>query len=197
MIKVYASKGTRSLRVLWALEELGAPYEVVALTFPPRVHHPDYFAISPAGALPAMEDGDLTLIESLAICEYLNSRFGGPLVVRADEPGFADYLQFLHFGEGTLSPPLAWARRFGPRLDAALAEGRAAFALRLGVIERVLADGRAFLAAGRLTLADLSVGYVLGLSELSGLHELLPVSVLAYEAGLKTRPAYQRAVAAV
>ena len=40
MIKVYASKGTRSQRVLWALEELSAPYEVVGMTFPPRVHHP-------------------------------------------------------------------------------------------------------------------------------------------------------------
>jgi hypothetical protein len=81
MIKVYAAAGTRSCRVLWALEELGAPYEVVALKFPPRVHHPDFLAISPAGALPAIQDGDATLIESLAIGEYLNRKFGGDLVV--------------------------------------------------------------------------------------------------------------------
>lgn len=195
MIKVYAAQGTRSQRVLWALEEMAAPYEVVALTFPPRIHHPDFLAISPAGALPAMQDGENTLIESLAICEYVNRKFGGDLVVAPDEPGYFNYLQFLHFGESTLTAPLAWARRFGPRLDAARSEGREAFGLRLAVIERALADGREFLAAGRLTLADISVGYALGLSALSGLHDLLPASVLAYEDHLKARPAYQRAYA--
>jgi glutathione S-transferase len=195
MIKVYAAAGTRSRRVLWALEELGAPYEVVALKFPPRVHHPEFLAISPAGALPAIQDGEATLIESLAIGEYLNRKFGGDLVVAPEEAGHLEYLQLLHFGESTLAPPLAWARRFGPRLDAALADGREAFTLRLRVIERALADGREFLAAGRLTLADISVGYTLGLSELSGLHELLPPAVLAYEDRLKARPAYKRACA--
>jgi glutathione S-transferase len=193
MIKVYAARGTRSLRVLWTLEELGAPYEVIALKFPPRLHHPEFLAISPAGALPAIQDGEATLIESLAIGEYLCRKFNGDLVVAPDEAGHLDYLQLLHFGEATLAPPLAWARRFGPRLDAARAEGREAFALRLRVIDRVLADGREFLAAGRLTLADVSVGYTLGLSELSGLHDLLPPAVLAYEVRLKSRPAYQRA----
>jgi glutathione S-transferase len=195
MIKVYAARGTRSLRVLWTLEELGAPYDVIALKFPPRLHHPEFLAISPAGALPAIQDGETTLIESLAIGEYLCRKFDGDLVVASGEAGHLDYLQLLHFGESTLAPPLAWARRFGPRLDAALAEGRAAFALRLAVIERALGDGREFLAAGRLTLADISVGYTLGLSELSGLHDLLPPRVLAYEARLKARPAYQRAAA--
>ena len=195
MIKVYAAPGTRSQRVLWALEELGAPYEVVAMTFPPRVHHPEFLAISPAGALPAIQDGETTLIESLAICEYLNRKFGGDLVVAPDAPGYLDYLQLLHFGESTLTPPLAWARRFGPRLASALADAREVFALRLGVIENTLADGRAFLAAGRPTLADISVGYALGLSSLSGLHDLLPTRVLAYEDRLKARPAYQRAYA--
>ena len=195
MIKVYASRGTRSQRVFWALEELGAPYEVIAMTFPPRVHHPEFLAISPAGALPAIQDGETTLIESLAICEYLNRKFGGDLVVASDAPGYLDYLQLMHFGESTPTPPLAWARRFGPRLDSALADAREAFALRLGVVERTLADGRDFLAAGRLTLADISVGYALGLSALAGLHDLLPGPVLAYEDRLKARPAYQRAYA--
>ena len=150
---------------------------------------------SPAGALPAIQDGETTLIESLAICEYLNRKFGGDLVVAPDEPGYLDYLQLLHFGESTLTPPFAWARRFGPRLDSALADAREAFALRLGVIESTLADGRHFLAAGRLTLADISVGYALGLSALSGLHDMLPTSVLAYEDRLKARPGFQRAYA--
>lgn len=195
MIKVYASGGARSRRVLWTCEEIGAPYEVVSLRFPPRLHHPEFLQISPAGAVPAMEDGEVRLIESLAICEYVCRKHGGDLVVEADEPGYWDYLQFLQFGEATLAPPLGWARRLGPYSDKVLAEARETFAIRLKVIERALEDGREFLAAGRLTLADVSVGYALGLSELTGLNELIPPIVLAYQDGLKARPAYQRAYA--
>ena len=195
MIKVYASGATRSRRVLWALEEVGAPYEVVALKFPPRIHHPEFLAISPAGALPVIEDGEVRLMESLAICEYVGRKFGGRLVVSPDEPGFTDYLQYLHFGEGTLAPPLGWARRLGAMSEKVVAEAREVFALRLQVIERALDDGRAFLAAGRLTIADISVGYTLGLSAVSGLNDLIPPAVAAYETRLKARPAYQRAYA--
>jgi glutathione S-transferase len=195
MIKVYASGATRSRRVLWALEELGGAYEVVPLKFPPRVHHPEFLEINPAGVLPAIQDGDVTLIESLAICMYVNRKLGGDLVVQEEEPGYLDYIQLLHFGEASLAPPLGWARRFGPRLEEVMAEARETFALRLSVVERTLADGREFLAAERLTLADLSVGYALGLSKLSGLYEVVPPSVVHYHGRLQARPAYRRAYA--
>jgi glutathione S-transferase len=195
MIKVYASGAARSRRVLWACEELGAPYEVAELKFPPRLHHPEFLAVSPAGAVPAIEDGDRRMIESLAICEYVSRRHGGSLTVEPDQPGYWDYLQFLHFGDATLAPPLGWARRLGGYSEKIVEDARTAFSLRLAVVARALADGREFLAAGRLTLADISVGYALGLSELSGLHDLLPPEVAAYEGRLKARPAYQRAYA--
>lgn len=196
MIRVYASGGARSRRVLWALEEVGAKYEVVTLAFPPRLNEPEYVEMNPAAAVPAIRDGDTILIESLAICEYVARKYGGDLVVAPTEPGFLDYLQYLHFGESTLTPPLGWMARFGrgeKRLEPVVAEARETFALRLKAIDRLLSDGREYLAAGRLTLADLSVGYGLGLSELMGLHDLLPPSVLAYQDRLKARPAYQRA----
>lgn len=174
MIKVYASGGARSRRVLWTCEELAAPYEVVELKFPPRLHHPEFLDISPAGAVPAMEDGEVRLIESLVICEYIDRKFGGGLALDPADADYWTYQQLLHFGEGTLAPPLGWARRLGGYSDKVVEDARAAFALRLRVIEQALSDGREFLAAGRLTLADVSVGYALGLSELSGLHELLP-----------------------
>jgi glutathione S-transferase len=184
--------------VLWALEEAGAPYEVVTLAFPPRQNEPEYLEMNPAAAVPAIRDGDRILIESLAICEYVARKFRADLVVEPHEDGFLDYLQLLHFGESTLSPPLGWIARFGrgeKRLDPVVTEARETFALRLKAVERTLEDGREFLAAGRLTLADLSVGYALGLSQLMGLHDLLPASVTAYEVRLQARPAYQRAYA--
>jgi glutathione S-transferase len=148
--------------------------------------------------VPAIRDGDVILIESLAICEYVARKHGSDLVVAPTEEGFLDYLQYLHFGESTLTPPLGWMARFGRgdrRLEPVVAEARETFALRLKAIDRLLEDGREFLAAGRLTLADLSVGYGLGLSELLGLDDLIPESVAAYQQRLKARPAYQRAYA--
>ena len=197
-IRVYASGGARSRRVLWALEEIGARYEVVTLAFPPRLNEPEYVEMNPAAAVPAIRDGDTILIESLAICEYVARKFGSDLVVAPTESGFLDYLQYLHFGESTLTPPLGWVARFGrgaKRLEPVVAEARETFALRLKALDRLLVDGREFLAADRLTLADLSVGYGLGLSALLGLDDLLPESVRSYEDRLKARPAYQRAYA--
>jgi len=199
LIRVYASGGARSRRVLWALEEAGARYEVVTLAFPPRLNEPQYVELNPAAAIPAIRDGDAIIIESLAICEHIARKFRADLVVGPDEAGFLEYLQLLHFGESTLTPPLGWMARFGRgerRLEPVVAEARETFALRLKAIDKALEDGRAFLAAGRLTLADLSVGYALGLSELMGLHDLLPPAIAAYERRLKARPAYKRAYAA-
>ena len=196
MIRIYGVGGARSRRVIGACEEIGVGYELVPMTMPTRVNHPEYLQISPAGALPAIEDGSVRMIESLAICEHIARKYGGDLIPRPDEAGFTDYLQYLFFGEATLAPPLTWVRRFGPDLDKAAADGRETFALRLSVISRALADGRPYLAAGRLTLADISVGYTLGLARLFGLGDLIPAEVAAYEDRLKARPAYQRAYAA-
>lgn len=195
MIKVYAAGGARSRRVLWALEEVGAPYEVVTVTFPPRLNEPGYLAINPTGAVPAITDGDLALGESLAICEYVSRKFGGNLTVAPDGPAYYDYLQLLHFGEATLAPPLGWIRRFAGTPNA-LTDSREMFGARLALVAAKLADGRPYLAADRLTLADISVGYTLGLSDLFGIHDLVPPAVAAYEDRLKARPAYQRAYTA-
>ena len=195
MIKVYASGGARSRRVLWALEEAGAPYEVVTLQFPPRVHHPEYLKINPTGAIPAITDGDMTLTESLAICEYVARKHGSDLIVMPDHPDYYNYLQLMYFGEATLAPPLGWARRFASH-PTGVSDAREKFGERLEFLEVALADGREYLVAGRLTLADISVGYTLGLSELFGLHDVIPPAIVAYEDRLKARPAYQRAYSA-
>lgn len=195
MIRIYGSGGARSRRVLWTCEETGAPYEYVPLKMPTRENHPEFLAISPAGALPAIEHGDVRMVESLAISEYIARLQKSDVVVGPEEAGFSDYLQYLWFGESTLAPPLTWARRLGEHAPAVAELGRATFVQRQAVLERALSDGRAFLAAGRLTLADISVGYTLGLAHLFGLGELIAPSVADYEARLKARPAYQKAYA--
>src|SRR5256885_1580982 len=93
MIKVYASGAARSQRGKWACEEVGAPYEVVELEWPPMAN-PGYLEINPAGTVPAIVDGGVTLTESLAICEYVSRTYGeGRLVVDPGDPGYWEYLE--------------------------------------------------------------------------------------------------------
>lgn len=192
MLTIYGSGAARHQRVIWACEEVGAPYRLVDVPWPPG-DDATFRAINPAGTVPVLEHGDIRLIESLAICEYVSRTFGGDLHLDAGHPDYWDYLQIAQFGEATLQPPQAWARRFGPRDPEILAHARDHFAARLCLIESRLADGRAFLTAGRFTLADLSIGFVITLSGFIGLGDLLTPAVKAYRDGLRARPAYRRA----
>src|SRR5262245_54284224 len=169
MVTVYHFPNTRALRVLWTLEELGVPYEAVRVQMPPHEREPDYLKINPAGSLPAMVDGAVTLTESLAICEYLDAKHSGDLAPGPDEPGRADYMQWLLFGEASLAPHLGTLARLArapqrtPELDAFGDQARQTFTRRLGALEHRLAD-RDHLVAGRFTLADISNGYALHLA---------------------------------
>jgi glutathione S-transferase len=192
MLKIYASGAARSQRVVWACEEVGAPYEVVELAWPPGADAV-FLKINPAGTIPVLEDGPVRLIESLAICEYVSRTHGGDLTLDPGHPDYWDYLQLAQFGEATLQPPLAWARRFGSKDAEVLDHSREAFAMRLTVIEQRLADGREFLTAGRFTLADLSLGFVVTLARTIGLDDLVTPGVAAYRERLSARPAYRRA----
>jgi glutathione S-transferase len=194
MIRIYASGATRSQRVKWACEEVGAPYEVVELEWPPS-KNPGYLEINPAGAVPAIVDGGVTLTESLAICEYVSRTYGkGALVVEPGQPGYYEYLELAQFGEATLQPTLAWARRFAPYSKEIADHATEAWVRRLGTVERTLEDGREFITAGRLTVADISIGFTLSLASLiGGMAEFLPPTVAAYRDRLRARPAYRRA----
>lgn len=200
MVTVYHAPNARSLRVLWTLEEIGATAEVKSLPFPPRLKQPDYLSVNPAGTIPAIVDGDRVMTESLAICEYLAAKHGSPLVVAAGEPERAPFLQWLWYGESTLMAPLSVTARVsrlpskGEGIDAVLADARDSATARLKSLEQRL-EGRDFLVAGRLTLADISVGYPLHLMAVFGLDALLGPRATAYRERLRTRPAFVRAAA--
>ena len=114
MIVLHHCVGARYFRVLWTLEELQVPYELVMLPFPPRVHVPQYLEINPAGTVPTLHDGDVRMTESVAICQYLAERHGGKaLTVASDDPAYAPYLNYLYFGEATLTFPQTLILRYG------------------------------------------------------------------------------------
>lgn len=200
MITVYHAKNTRSLRVLWVLEELGVKAEIKSLPFPPSKRQPDYLAINPTGTVPTMIDESVRLTESMAICEYLATKYNSSLVVGSGDPARTEFVQWLWYGESTLMTPLSRMatvgrlERKGPDIDAVMEDARGNAGVRLKALEQRL-EGRDFLVAGRLTLADISAGYPLHLVGLNGMDHLLGPRSTAYRERLRSRPAYQKAIA--
>lgn len=199
MITLYHCVAARSFRPLWALEELGLPYELKMLPFPPRALDRGYLEVNPLGTVPAFFDGGLRMTESVAICHYLGATYGdGELVVGPGEQDFGAFLNWLHFGEATLTFPQTLVlryERFEPperRQPEVAAAYRRWFLGRLRTLEPVL-DGGAGMCAGRFTMADISVGYALLLAEYLGLAAEFPPAVARYLARLKERPAFRRA----
>ena len=200
MMTVYSAPNTRAIRVIWVLEEIGAKAEIKSMQYPPRQHAPDYFAVNPTGMVPLLIDGEVRLSELMAICDYLATKHGSPLVVPPDDPERPQFLQWLWYGELTLMTPLSrlnivrQVERKGPEVEAIIAGARDHVAGRLKMLEQGL-EGRDFLAAGRLTLADISVSYPLHLVGMLGVDNLLGPRSAAYRERLRARPAHQRAVA--
>lgn len=202
MIVLYHCVAARSFRPLWALEELGLPYQLNMLAFPPRVASRDYLQQNPLGTVPLLIDGAVRMTESAAICHYLGEKYGpSGLVVRPDEPDFGAFLNWLHFGEATLTFPQTIVlryERFEPaarKLPQAVADYRRWFLGRLRTLEPILARQSA-MCAGRFTMADISIGYALLLANHLGLESEFPAPVRAYWRQMKERPAYLRACAA-
>lgn len=107
-MKLYFAPQSRAVRVAWALEELGLSYELERFELgKPEMRSPEYRAVHPMGRVPALEDGEVTLFESGAIIQYLLARYGeGRLQPPVDDPAFAAYLQWFHYAEGMVMPPM-------------------------------------------------------------------------------------------
>lgn len=200
--ELWHGQGTRSLRVLWLAEELGIADRILvhSVPFPPKLRAPEYLDINPRGSLPFFVEGSVRLTESIAICLYLVSRHAPTtLSVSPDEPGYHDYLEYMVFGEASMMPPIGGMVRQllletpETRSAAILAEARENVAFRIRHISAALADGRDYLAGGRLTLADISVGYSLNLIAALGEGAIIAPDVGAYLDRLRARPAWIKA----
>ncbi|MEH2470526.1 glutathione S-transferase [Nitrobacteraceae bacterium AZCC 2161] len=200
MITLYHCARARSFRPLWTLEELGLPYELMMLPFPPRVLAKDYLALNPLGTIPLLLDGSTRMTESAAIAQYLVTKYGPtPLAVGADEPDYGAFLNWLHFGEATLTFPLTLVLRYSElepeerRHPQVVADYSKWFLGRLRAIETVTSKSE-FMCGGRFTAADISVGYALLLAARLGLSAQYGPAVAAYWQRLQQRDGYRRAV---
>lgn len=194
-IRVHHLKISRSTRIIWLLEELGLPYELVEHTRGADFRSPpSLYEVHPLGKAPAVEIDGRVMVESSAIIEYIvDERGGGQLLPPAS--GRAEYMEWLHFAEGTLGMPMLM-RLLGPRLglgEAALGFMDAELAKQLGWIEAQL-EGKSFLCGETFTGADINLEYLLEHAETLKLLAGRP-NLTRYLAALKARPAYVKAIA--
>ena len=199
-IKLYHCKGARSVRPLWTLEEMGIPYELESMKFPPRFFREGYLDINPLGTVPAMTDGDVLMTESAGICQYLVDVHGpSPLGLTPKDKDYGAYLNWLHRSDATLTFPQTLVLRYTQlepeerRVKQVVDDYTQWFFARLRSVEQATGDNE-FLCAGRFTIADIAVGYALYLADTLGLRGGFKPNTEAYLKRLEARPAYQRAI---
>jgi glutathione S-transferase len=199
MIEVHHLNNSRSQRVLWLLEELALPYQVVAYQRDPvtSLAPPALKAVHPLGKSPVIRDGDLVVAESGAIMEYLVEK-AGQLVPAAGSAERLRYRHWLHFAEGSAMLPLLlklYLGRLGeasaplqPRVDGEIAA-------HLGYMEGALADHPWF-AGAEFTAADIQMSFPVEASfSRPGVEKFFP-RLADFLTRIQSRPAYRRAIAA-
>lgn len=158
----------RGFRVVWLLEEMGLPYRLRPVDLHAGVENdPEFLSINPAGFIPAIKDGDVIMVESIAIMEYLMARYGPtPLAPEPRDPAFPLYQQFLHLGEAGLAASMYFvsgARHLAPegeRNNWSARQAMSVFESRLGLVTRQL-ERTPYVAGEAFTAADISVTYAL------------------------------------
>ena len=198
-MKVYYAPNTRAVRTVWLLNELGLDYELVRFKLGDKaMRAPDYLAVNPNGRVPTLQDGDVTISESTAIAQYLVARYGdGRLAPAVSAPEFPVYLQWLHYGEGMIMPPvntivvetilLPPERRNAGNAERALK----LLSRTLMAVETHMA-GREYLA-GAFSAADTITGHACIVAAKLGVDMSALPHVAAYNERLLARPALQSA----
>jgi glutathione S-transferase len=187
-ITLYHAPMTRAIRPRWVMEEMGIPYTLERPEFVHgRVGGDAYKAVNPLQKIPAMRDGDTLMLESLAMMQYLTGRYGPTdLVVTPDEPDYARYLEWLHFGEASMvmanSLMLAHTMLLPEdKRNPGLARwAKSEFDKQAKLITERGLNGRDWLAGDRLTLADMSIVYMLLLVKLVKQFDSVPDELKAY-----------------
>ena len=199
-MKVYFAPSSRAVRTVWLLEEIGQSYELERFTLGQKeMRGPEYTKVNPNGRVPTLVDGDVTISESTAIAQYLGAKYAPELTPGPDAPNFAMYLQWLHYAEGMIMPPInnyvVETILLPPERRN---EDNAARALKLlnrtlGAPEAHMA-GRAFIA-GDFTVGDTITGHAVIMARRLGADFSGSPNLSAYADRLEARPAFKAAEA--
>ena len=201
-MKIYYAPNTRAVRIVWLFEELGLPYELETFKLGDlAMRAPAYLKVHPMGRVPTLIDGDLTIFESGAIVQYVLARYGnGRLVPAVPSEHFGPYLQWLHYAEGMIMPPVntivVETKLLPPERRN---QGNADRALKL--LTRMLIPVNAHLAgreflAGEFSGADIMTGHACTVAANLGADVADKPHLAAYIERINARPAMKRAWAA-
>jgi glutathione S-transferase len=193
----------RGFRPIWLMEEMGLAYRLRSVDLLAGAENdPEFLSVNPGGFIPALVDGETTMVESIAIMEYLLARYGHtsktPFAPAPDDLNFGLYQQFLHLGEAGLGANIQvvvvsgfvapeserdnWGARWA--LDQ--------FHSRMKLVKRQLARAP-YMAGDTFTAADISVAYTLNLAIRRG-GIVLDDTEKAYMARVTARDGYKRAL---
>ena len=198
MLKLHHLKYSRSTRIIWLMEELGLPYELVSYDRDPATFRaPDSLLNSnPLGKAPTIEDGDLVIFESGAIIEYVVETYGnGRLAPAKGERERAKFLEWLHFAEGSA---MLWVvvvllgKMTGDTSGGVQDFVRPELEKTLNYLASALASND-YLLASCFSAADIQMSYVIEAARMGGMLDGQP-GLTAYLERLEQRPAYRRAI---
>lgn len=199
-MKLWHCENSRSLRPLWALEEIKLvkpiEFELITLPFPPRVFEKSFLEINELGTVPFFQDGHTTMTESTGICHYLVDRFDANwLAVDKHDAQYGDYLNWLYHSDATLTFPQTLHLRYTQmeppeRQQPQVADDyRKWFHARLRRLNNHLTNNE-YLTGDKFTIADICVGYALYLGRLNGFDTDYTTETRAYLDRLVLRPGF-------
>jgi glutathione S-transferase len=201
-MQLYHTAQSRSMRILWLLEELGLDYDANMLPFDARaLSLADHLDVGRLGELPILIDAGVSMVESVAIVHYLINRYGDSrLAPERESDRYGAYLEWIEFGERKLMDPLSqWLQHSAllpesERNPDIAKKGRTAFEHFAAQVDAAVAE-QDYLLGNTLTAADIVVGHALFLAEHYGTFPEQLAHLRAYYERLRARPAFQVAAA--
>lgn len=200
MLKLHFAPNSRAGRIVWLLEELGLEYEVNKMAFHPKdLKSEEHRARHPLGRVPVLEDGEVSIFESGAIVEYVMARHGdGGLKPAVDAPEFPEYLQWFHYCEGMMMPPIntivVHTLLLPPerRDETVLGQAQRLLGRAVTPVDSALA-GREYLI-GDFSAADIMLGHSIFMANRLGQVSDEMRNVKEYVKRIESRPAFETAI---
>ena len=200
MLKLHFAPHSRAGRIVWLLEELELPYEINKMSFHPKdLKSDEHRARHPLGRIPVLDDGDVSIYESGAIVDYVLERHkNGGLKPAVSAPEFPAYLQWFHYCEGMVMPPIntivvhTLLLPEDRRDETVLGQARRLLTKALAPVNETL-EGKDYLI-GDFSGADIMLGHACYMANRQGCVEDSMTNLKAYVERVAARPAFHKAI---
>ena len=200
MLKVHFAPNSRAGRIIWLLEELKLPYEVNRMDFHPKdLKSDEHRSRHPLGRIPVLDDGDVRIYESGAIVEYVLERHkNGNLKPDVSSNTYPNYLQWFHYCEGMVMPPIntivvqTILLPEDRRDETVLNQAKKLLSKSLEPVNKEL-EGREYLI-GDFSAADIMLGHACFMSNRLGCVSDEMLNMKSYVDNINKRPAFQTAI---